>query len=276
MKTFSIIIPIYKDTELAKDKISNILSLEYPSELVEIIIAHGGAKSNRIRKVNNMNPLLRIIHIKRSGKINQVNTAMQECLGEIVLITDVDALMEVNCLKELNKAYEDPEVQVVGAWTNPGKCTLIDKAYWYIANWIRVLESKFHSCSHITGCCVSFRKELLSSATGSPMIPWDVIADDVYIPFYASFGGGKVKYLRSTKVLEVRQPTTLGSFYPHKMRKGNAVLRELLRFMYLIAYVNWRMKLIYLLRLFQFTALTPLIFITYPFMKQTSQYRKVR
>ncbi len=270
MKSFSIVIPVHRDVAYTKAKIANILSLQYPANMVEVFIAHGGAKSDRIQRLTEGDPLVRILHMKAAGKIYQLNKAMKECYGDIILITDVDALMEPNCLKELDKAFEEPKVAVAGAWTYPTNCTLVDRVYWYIANRLRVWENKFSTCSHLSGCCLAFRRELFDS------IPKDVIADDVYIPFMANFQGLRTVYLTTTKVAEIRQPKSIGSFMMHKTRKGNAVLRELLRFLHRINDASFKWKLIFLARLFQFTILTPTVFLSYPFFKQTSKLRKVK
>lgn len=269
MKSFSIVIPIHRDVAYSKGKVANILSLQYPAPMVEVLISHGGAKTDWIQSLSEKDPLVRVLHRVGSGKTYQLNEALKECYGDIILITDVDAIMEPNCLKEIDKAFEDPNVAVVGTWTYPERCTIVDRIYWYIANWIRVFEARIQTASHVSGCCLAFRRSLLES------LPEDVIADDVYIPFFANFQGKRTVYLRSTQVAEIRQPRSVGSFVKHKTRKGNAVLRELLRFLYRIPEGSGKWKLIYLARLIQFTILTPTVWLSYPWYKQTSKLRKV-
>jgi cellulose synthase/poly-beta-1,6-N-acetylglucosamine synthase-like glycosyltransferase len=269
LKSFSVIIPIHRDVAYSKAKIANILSLQYHSQMVEVIISHGGAKSDRIQTISEGDPLVRVLHRKGSGKTLQINEALKEAYGDIVVITDVDALMEPNCLRELGKAFEDPQVAAAGVWTYPQNCTLVDRIYWYIANWLRILEGRIQTTSHVSGCCLAFRKDLISQ------LPEDVIADDVYIPFLANFQGKRTVYLRTTKVAEVRQPRSVGSFMMHKTRKGRAVLRELLRFLYLLYKASFRWKVIYFARLIQFTLLTPSVFLSYFFTNDNSNFKKV-
>jgi cellulose synthase/poly-beta-1,6-N-acetylglucosamine synthase-like glycosyltransferase len=269
MKSFSIVIPIHRDASYSKGKVANILNLQYSARMVEVLISHGGAKTDRIQPLSEGDPMIRLIHRKESGKTSQLNEAFKECYGDIILITDVDAMMQPNCLREIDKAFEDPDVAVVGTWTYPERCTIVDRIYWYIANWLRVFEAKILTASHVSGCCLAFRRSLLRS------LPEDVIADDVYIPFLANFQGKRTVYLRSTQVAEIRQPRSVGSFMRHKTRKGNAVLRELLRFLYRIPDASAKWKLIYLARLIQFTILTPTVWLSYPWYKQTSKLRKV-
>jgi len=271
MRTFTIIIPIYRDLQYVKDKVSNILDFDYPADKVEVIFAHGGAKSNKDQEIRAEDPLCRILHRQGYGKIYQLNEAIKAAHGQIMLITDIDARMPADSLRAINADFdEDPSVAVVGAWTYPMNCTLVDRIYWYIANWLRILEQWILTCSHVSGCCMAFHRFMIER------FPDDVIADDVYIPFLANFNDLRTVYLKDVKVAEIRQPKTIGDFFMHKTRKGNAVLRELLRFMYLLQQAKIRWKLIYLARMIQFTILTPTVFLSYPFYQQTSKLRKVK
>lgn len=270
MRTFSIIIPVYQDLKYVRDKVNNILDFNYPADKVEVIFAHGGSKTNKDQVIREEDPLCRIFHRQSGGKIYQLNEAIKAAHGQIILITDIDARMPPDSLSRIDEAFDDPVVAVVGAWTYPMNCILVDRIYWYIANWLRILEQKIYTCSHVSGCCMAFHRFMIEK------FPEDVIADDVYIPFLANFNDLKTVYLRDVKVAEIRQPRTIGSFLMHKTRKGNAVLRELLRFMYLLQQATIRWKLIYLARLIQFTILTPTVFLSYPFYRQTSKLRKVR
>lgn len=270
MRTFTIIIPVYKDPQYIREKVSNILDFNYPADKVEVIFAHGGAKSNKDQEIRAEDPLCRILHRQEAGKIYQMNEAIKVAHGQIILITDIDARMPPDSLSQINAAFDEPDVAVVGAWTYPVNCTLVDRVYWYLANWLRILEQQIQTCSHVSGCCMAFHRFMIEK------FPYDVIADDVYIPFLANFNGMRTVYLKDLKVAEIRQPRTIGDFIMHKTRKGNAVLRELLRFMYCLPDAMIRWKLIYLARMIQFTILTPTVFLSYPFYQQTSKLRKVK
>lgn len=269
MKTISVIIPIFRDSKLVKEKIENVLACKYDSGRVEVIIVQGGSRREAVKDINSDDPLIRIVHTTQTGKAAQINLAIRQALGEIILITDVDARMDEICLQEIEKAFT-PEVGAVGVWTYPANCMIVDRIYWYVANWIRTIEARIYGASHASGCCIAFRRSALSK------LPEDCIADDVYIPFFMGFISGlRTAYIRTTKVKEIRQPKSWSQFCKHKQRKGNAFLREILRFMYMINYGPVRWKLIYFFRLVQFTVLTPTILLSYPFYNQDRRLKKV-
>jgi len=88
----------------------------------------------------------------------------------------------------------------------------------------------------VAACCYAFKRDLLSR------FPADVVADDVHAVALANTLGYHTIYSHKAKVEELRTPTTLPEFFRHKYRKGNAVLREMLRFCYRVPDMNGRWK----------------------------------
>jgi cellulose synthase/poly-beta-1,6-N-acetylglucosamine synthase-like glycosyltransferase len=266
MKTFTIIIPEYKDRKYEHSKIANTLALTYPAKKVQIIFISGGHSEHEIITVCN-SPLFIYIRTTTKGKINQINEALNHAYGEYIVITDIDSELTTNTLTTFNTTLSDT-VQCCGlrSYTDGH---IIDKTYWCVANLIRSFESWYESASHVIATGYAFKRSLLKS------FPTDVIADDVYIALYCVTSGYKVKIARTDSAYEKRGVRTLLAFIRHKTRKGNAVLRELLRFLYLTQSMPLRFKLIYLVRLIQFTILTPSLLLTYPFYKQGSCYEKI-
>jgi len=268
MKSISIIVPSYNDDGFLKEKLRNLLMLKYVSFYVEIIFAYGGASKDSIATLQESNPLIRAVKTTKANKIYQINKAIEIAHGDYILITDVDAYLDEHCLWDIVKEFEkDANIGVVGLWNRLIGGTFIDRCYWYIANIIRLLEYKFYSSSHVVAPGYAVRKELAT-------FPEDVIADDFYISLHALFSGYRVAYIKTARSYEIRSPLTRKSFFRHKMRKGNACLRELLRFLYRIYNLNTKSAIIYFARLIQFTMITPLILIYYPFTKQDACYEK--
>jgi cellulose synthase/poly-beta-1,6-N-acetylglucosamine synthase-like glycosyltransferase len=263
MKSITIIIPTYNDDEYVKQKINNCLMLKYMPHMVEIIVVRGGAQLNNITVMQERNPLIRWIDTTIVGKIHQLNIALKEARGDIIIITDVDTSVTPLAVWDTVRALSHKEAGLVGLWCNV-RGNWIDKIYWYVANIIRTIDK-----SHVVAPFYAFNK------LDFTQFPRDVIADDFYISLFFLFIGKKISFIRTSYVTEFRAPLTIKEFIKHKTRKGNAVLRELLRFLYRINEATTRVKIIFFLRLFQFTILTPTIFISYLWYKQTSAYEKL-
>ena len=78
-----------------------------------------------------------------------------------------------------------------------------------------------------------------------------MIADDVYIALAAHFTGLTVGFCEQATVYEMRGARSISEFFPHKFRKSNAYLREMLRFLYRLPELKPLQKLIFLSRLAQ-------------------------
>jgi cellulose synthase/poly-beta-1,6-N-acetylglucosamine synthase-like glycosyltransferase len=130
----------------------------------------------------------------------------------------------------------DPETAVVGAHTAPRGGISVERCYWTAQNRVRLLESRIGHVSMVMACCYAFRRSLLKT------FPEDVVADDVYIAALANTLGYHTKYSARAVVEELRVPQTLPDFFRHKFRKGNAVLREYLRFCYRLPDLETRWK----------------------------------
>ena len=190
------------------------------------------------------------------------------------MITDIDAMIDDTALFDIMNAFQnDHSVGVVGLWTVPKGGYFFDCLYWCVANWIRVLEDWYCTCSHPVAPCYVFKRGDGRNPMG--LLPDDCIADDVFVAFRNNFDVRKTRYIRSSKAYELRHPKDAAGFIAHKTRKGNALLREILRFMYRLPDASMRWKIIYALRFFQFTVLTPSIAFSYPFYKQNSKLEKV-
>lgn len=264
---FTVIVPVYRDLPFIKEKARSLLNQSYPAGSYEVIFAHGGAKRDALEILHDQDPLVRVIHLRLSGKTYQLNRALELAHGDWIVQTDTDSIMDSNCLQQIaSVVMSEAAVGCVGVWTVPGKCHIFERVYWLVMNWWRWLEARIYSASHVCAPCFAYRRRFVHQ------YPHDVIADDVYVPLHVAAAGYWTAFIRSAKVTELRAPNSMTELVRHKGRKGNAFLRELLRVLYRIGYMPARMKLIYLVRLVQFTLTSGL---AYAFTRQNSQFEKV-
>ncbi len=270
---FTIIIPSYKDYRFVRPKIDNLMKLRYPADHVEILFVKGGCAKEQIVILNAGNPLIKVINTKTVGKTNQLNVGLSKALANVILVTDIDSLLPEHTLERINNAIEKPEVACIGVYSIPRPAHVIDRLYWAQANWGRYIESRYYTASHVTATCYAF-KRLEEAITRAPMfLPADVIADDVFVPLFVNMNGFRTLILPDVEVIESRNPSTVKELVKHKSRKGNAFLRELLRFTYQLPKARGRLKIIFVLRLLQFLVLCGW---GYMFYHQDSNFQKVR
>ncbi|MEE9293771.1 MAG: glycosyltransferase [Phycisphaerae bacterium] len=226
----SVVVPCFDEERFIADKYRNLSACDYPAEKLEIVYADGGSTdgtAQRLAFLAREDDRVRVVNCPSGGKINQLNHVLPSLTGDIVLVTDADARLASDALRWLAAEFEaDPKTALVGACTSPRGGLSIERCYWAAQNRVRLLESRVSHVSIVTACCYAFRRELISS------FPSDVIADDVYAAVLANSLGHRTTYSARATVQELRTPASLPEFFSHKFRKGNAVLREMLRFCY--------------------------------------------
>lgn len=240
----SVIIPCLNEEAIVAKKIENTIKLNYPKDKLEIIFVDGGSTDKTVpiikEAISGMQNV-RLHEINQQGKINQINSILPNLKSEIVINTDVDAILAEGVILELIKIFNcDSDVAVVGAHVIPGAAFELEEQFWSEQNRLRFLESEVHSSSIVAAPCYAFKRELLA------VFPKDCIADDIYISYLANVEGKKSKYAESALVYETRIPQTLEEFLRHKFRKGNAYMIELLRFFYQLPRMQPYWKMIFL------------------------------
>ena len=192
----SIVLVARNEAAILKQKLANLLELDYPVDHSEIIVVSDGsidstneilsdfAKHSGVRVI--LNPLSR-------GKAAGLNDAIRMANGEIVVFTDARQKFETVAVRLLMENFADP---VVGCAS--GELMLGDPAsgestrgmglYWKIEKTIRELESSIGSVIGATGAIYAVRRNLLLP------IPPETILDDVLIPMNVLRQGRRVVF----------------------------------------------------------------------------------
>lgn len=243
----SVIIPIFEEKKLITKKIQNLKTLIYPGK-IEFILVDGGSQDGSLGIIKKLirNLVNFKLLISPKGKIKQINKALHQAKGKIIVFTDVDSLLPPHALKSLAAWFvKDDTVGVVGAYVMPKNPFPVEKEYWQEQNQLRLIESRIYSSSIVVAPCYAFRKSLINQ------FPDDCVADDIYISFYAQSLNYLVKYDSNIIVYETRTPQELLEFFTHKFRKANAYITELLRFAYTLNKLNIRSKVVFISRFLQ-------------------------
>ena len=203
----SIILAVYNEEKLIERKLKNLLELDYPASLLEIIVSSDGSADRTEEKVSlflesaskaeagaSGKPSIRLmagpVHV---GKAAALNRAVEHARGEIILFSDARQMLDRNVLLKLTANFNDPAVGVVS-----GELMLVDRPggkgvsgvglYWRYEKWLRKMESDIDSMLGATGALYAMRRSLYRP------IPADTILDDVLIPMQAVFEGYRIVF----------------------------------------------------------------------------------
>jgi cellulose synthase/poly-beta-1,6-N-acetylglucosamine synthase-like glycosyltransferase len=224
LPSISVLIPAYNEERWIARKIENVLALEYPRDRLQILVATDGCTDQTVAIAEQyVDHGVEIRHHSyRSGKSALLNRVVPTVRGEIVLVTDVTALLPSETLRLLARQFHDPKV---GCVTGPRVCLYTDSAasegeglYWRYEAWIKRSESRLGTCLGANGQVLAVRKSLF------PHIP--EINDDFYVAMKVLvFDRGKVLFEPRAKAL-IPAAANFGQELERKIRTNEGFLRD--------------------------------------------------
>lgn len=168
----SLIIPTYNEAEIIHYKLANTRQLEYPKDLMEVIVVDSNSSDGTTQIVQDFTKQNSDLHLKliaeqeRKGKSHALNTALAQCTGDIVVISDADCFWPKDILTKALPYLADPTVGAIGGpkilfnkdqtWI-----TRMEQSYLKSANMLRLGESKAGSTLFFEGGFSAFRREAL-------------------------------------------------------------------------------------------------------------------
>jgi len=162
----SLLIPVYNEEKIIRQKIENSLALDYPKEKLEIIVAsESNDRTNEIVK-EYKDKGVKLIEFKgRKGKQYTIFRTLPKCKGEIIVLTDANGMFKKDALKKLVRSFADPKIGCVCGelrYINPKKVAVGEgeTIYWKYDTFIKKLESKLHSVLGAHGSIYALRKNL--------------------------------------------------------------------------------------------------------------------
>ena len=190
----TVVLAVHDGAAHVRTKLENLLALDYPSNLLDIVVACDGCRDDSAARCRQLGDArIRVVEFEaRRGKAACVNDAVAVAQGEVLLMTDVRQRLEPDALRRLVAVLGDSGVGAVG-----GQLRLFDAqtgfargidAYWRYETLIRTSESRSGSAIGVSGALYAVRRELFK-----PLPPGTVL-DDVLVPMQVAATGRRVVY----------------------------------------------------------------------------------
>jgi len=165
---------------LIRDKIKNSLAIDYPATRLDILVVSDGSTDNTVPELRGM-PGERMTFFDASphlGKSMAINTHIHRCCGDIVVFSDVDALIEPGAVKKLVRHFANPAIGGVCGQRSVQKditnITRPQKGYIKFDSLIKKLETRSGSITSNDGKLFAIRKKLFLPIE-------DGVTDDMFI-----------------------------------------------------------------------------------------------
>ncbi len=178
----SVVIAAYNEEKNIDCKLENTLALEYPRELLDIVVASDGstdATETIVQKYEAEG--VRLLCLPRQGKIAALDKAVAGSHGEIIVFTDATTMLDAGALRVLMQNFSDKTVGGVSGnqrHNQNGDRDLSNKGeilYWRYDKWLKELESRTGSIVSANGAFYAIRRELYESPASK------MVTDDFFI-----------------------------------------------------------------------------------------------
>jgi len=202
----SLIVAAYDEADVIAEKVANALSLDYPRERLELIVASDGSSDTTVEAARGAGADL-VLDLPRAGKIAAQNAAAERASGEILAFSDANSSWRPDALLRLVEPFADPVVGYVC-----GQVRFLDPAgdnqeglYWRYEMSVRELESGLGGITAGNGAIYALRAE-----SYIPLPP--AASHDLSLPFELAKRGMLSLYVPWAVAEERMVPTLEGEF----------------------------------------------------------------
>lgn len=161
----TVIITAFNEVAHIEEKIRNVLELEYPPGLLDVIVASDASTDGTDELVCALGiPNVRLLRVEgRKGKTACQNAAVQASTGEIVVLTDATTRIEPHAVRVMVRNFHDPDVGCVAARlkylaSGDGATGKGGTSYWSYEVGLRMAESAIGSLIGVSGCLYAIRR----------------------------------------------------------------------------------------------------------------------
>ncbi len=178
--SITMIIAAFNEESVIEEKLKNSLLLDYPEELLQILVADDGSDDQTVNIVKKFAGRVDLsCSNERRGKMAAIKRAIAFARGDVIVFSDANNFYNSNVLNLLVPPFTDPNVGAVSGAklfkkgdTNIGET---EGFYWRYESFIKKQESRFGSCSGVTGGILAIRRNLFVEPSKK------IINDDFYI-----------------------------------------------------------------------------------------------
>jgi poly-beta-1,6-N-acetyl-D-glucosamine synthase len=205
----SIILAARNEGPQLAGRLDNLLALDYPRQLREIVVVSDGSDDATPRVLGAYSTTVRAIEVPRAGKAAALNAGVAAARHEILVFTDARQRFALDALRHLVEPFADPgvagvtgELLIDDDAARAGESTVAEGVglYWRYEKWLRQRESEVGSTLGATGAIWALRR-----AAWRPLPPGTLL-DDVLAPMRAVLDGCRVVFAPRARAYDRSSP----------------------------------------------------------------------
>jgi cellulose synthase/poly-beta-1,6-N-acetylglucosamine synthase-like glycosyltransferase len=169
--SLSIIVSVFNEESVISAKLQNALALDYPPDLLEVIVCSDGSTDRTNEIVASVGDArISLYEFPRSGKTACLNRVVPKARGEIVLFTDANAMFPVDTLRRMVRNFGDERIGLVTGGTryfSTDGAREVTGLYAKLERWTKLHESRISSCVGADGAIFAIRRDLFVPLSGN-------------------------------------------------------------------------------------------------------------
>ena len=184
LPTVSVLIVAHNEESVIRERIENLLALDYPRDKLELVIASDASRDRTVDIVKEYpgQSIRLIAFTARTGKSAVLDSVIPQLKGSLAVLSDANTMMEPSAVRRLVRWFQDPQVGVVCGklvLTDPVTGTNVDSLYWRIETLMKRSEGKLGALLGANGGIYAIRRSVFQG------VAHDTIVDDFVIPLLA-------------------------------------------------------------------------------------------
>lgn len=198
----TILITAYNEEDIVREKMTNTMMLDYPSEKLRILWITDGSTDNTNEILSEYDNLEVRYEAKRGGKTAAVNRGMTFVKTPVVIFTDANTMLNREAVTEIVKAFSDPKVGCVSGekriarLNNDNISSGGEGIYWRYESTLKSMDSRLNTVCGAAGELYAIRRELFMN------IETDTLLDDFILSMRIAEKGYKIHYCSSAYAIE--------------------------------------------------------------------------
>ena len=191
----TLVISAYNEEGVLRQKIENVLALDYPRDRLEVIVSSDGSTDNTVAIAREFASHGVVLHDYQPnrGKNAALNDTVPRVRGDIVVFTDANGMYRPDALKNLVSPFADPRVGCTCGeliYINYGDNAVAEGygAYWRFDQMQKRLESDLQTLLGANGSIFAIRKSLYRPLATT-------VCNDMVTPIMIAAAGHAVVYV---------------------------------------------------------------------------------
>ena len=209
--TFTVCMCAYNEAAIIRQKAENLRALKAREPGLQILVYVDAASDGTAEVLQSYANIIDVhVGTQRRGKTHGMNLLAAKATGSVVLFTDANVMLDLDCLDHLRREFADPEIGCVCGqltYINEGESitAATGSLYWRLEEWIKSLEQQTGSVMGADGSLFAIRRSLHRA-------PPDHIIDDMYVSFMVLLQGYRIVQSRDVRAYELSASCTREEF----------------------------------------------------------------